>query len=86
LLQTILFDKKCDRIVDCEDGTDESECSCVDYLRRYHKEAICDGITDCKDMSDEVECGRYRAINNYLDQPLRFWTYSKFKKLLDCQN
>lgn len=54
----IPFNEKCDRVVNCEDGSDESDCSCVDYLKRFHKDAICDGVTDCKDMSDESDCGK----------------------------
>ncbi|CAG9836716.1 unnamed protein product [Diabrotica balteata] len=39
----------------CEDGTDESNCKCVDYVRSHNPKAVCDGITDCHDLSDE-EC------------------------------
>ncbi|XP_015840900.2 serine protease nudel isoform X2 [Tribolium castaneum] len=56
MLQTIPYDEKCNKVVNCEDGTDEADCSCVDYLRRFHKDAICDGVTDCRDMSDESNC------------------------------
>lgn len=32
ILQSIHIDHRCDRIIDCEDGTDEKECTCKDYL------------------------------------------------------
>uniref|UniRef100_A0A6P7FDM3 Serine protease nudel-like n=1 Tax=Diabrotica virgifera virgifera TaxID=50390 RepID=A0A6P7FDM3_DIAVI len=53
LLQLIPFQKKCNKIVDCEDGSDESHCKCVDYVRSHNPKAVCDGITDCHDLSDE---------------------------------
>ncbi|XP_072384349.1 serine protease ndl [Diabrotica undecimpunctata] len=53
LLQLIPFHKKCNKIVDCEDGTDESNCKCVDYVKSHNPKAVCDGITDCHDLSDE---------------------------------
>lgn len=48
--------KRCNRILDCEDGTDESECKCVDFLKLSHPEAICDGVVDCEDSTDESFC------------------------------
>ncbi|XP_044258893.1 serine protease nudel-like [Tribolium madens] len=65
MLQTIPYDEKCNKVVNCEDGTDEADCSCVDYLKRFHKDAICDGVTDCKDMSDEANCVKC-PTNQYL--------------------
>lgn len=59
MFQIIPSHEKCDQVVNCEDGTDELDCSCVDYLHRFHEEAICDGVTDCRDMSDEADCGMF---------------------------
>lgn len=56
LLQHIPQKKVCDRITDCEDGTDEIGCTCKDYLLTRHPTAICDGVTDCADLSDEANC------------------------------
>lgn len=58
VFQTIPFNERCNRKVDCEDGTDETDCLCVDYLKRFDNEAICNGVTDCKDLSDEMDCGK----------------------------
>ena len=59
--------KRCDGIMDCLDGIDETHCGvckrtdftcvnargneCIPYLKR------CDGISDCSDGSDENNCG-----------------------------
>ncbi|XP_012280703.1 serine protease nudel [Orussus abietinus] len=56
LVQTISAEQKCDRISDCEDGTDESDCSCKDFLLHERPGAICDGRVDCYDGSDEENC------------------------------
>ena len=58
MLQVIPITKKCDKILDCEDGTDELNCSCGDYIKNVDESAICDGITDCVDLSDERDCGK----------------------------
>ncbi|XP_017777496.1 PREDICTED: serine protease nudel-like [Nicrophorus vespilloides] len=57
MLEIIPLAKKCDKVIDCQDGTDEEFCTCSDYLKNTHPEAICDGVTDCKDLSDESNCG-----------------------------
>ncbi|XP_030766039.1 uncharacterized protein LOC115890059 isoform X2 [Sitophilus oryzae] len=56
LLQIIPMDRRCNKIEDCEDGTDETNCTCADYVRNMDASAICDGITDCWDASDEENC------------------------------
>nr|NP_523947.2 nudel [Drosophila melanogaster]P98159.2 RecName: Full=Serine protease nudel; Flags: Precursor [Drosophila melanogaster]AAF50656.1 nudel [Drosophila melanogaster] len=47
---------RCDRKVDCEDGTDELDCTCKDYLKGSLKGLICDGKADCEDLTDEQNC------------------------------
>lgn len=56
--------KRCDRIIDCLDNSDEMGCvgfcspseymcedeSCIDERLR------CDGLLDCRDGSDEKDC------------------------------
>lgn len=60
MLQIIPLKEKCNKIINCEDGTDETACRCVDYLEQSSfGTAICDGITDCKDLSDEEFCGNH---------------------------
>ncbi|XP_072746689.1 serine protease ndl [Anoplolepis gracilipes] len=56
LIQTITIDKRCDRHLDCEDGTDEKDCTCRDYLSNLQPTAICDGHLDCDDETDEKYC------------------------------
>lgn len=51
--------QKCDKVINCEDGTDESNCTCAEYLQNTHPSAICNGITDCADLSDESNCRKY---------------------------
>lgn len=56
-IQTITINKRCDRHVDCEDATDEKDCTCRDYLLNMQPMAICDGHLDCNDETDEKDCG-----------------------------
>ena len=44
----------CDMVVDCEDNSDEDECSCVERLVKDKK---CDGYVDCAGAADEADCG-----------------------------
>ncbi|XP_014475627.1 PREDICTED: serine protease nudel [Dinoponera quadriceps] len=57
LIQTITIGKRCDKRLDCEDGTDEEGCTCKDYLSNLRATAICDGHLDCDDETDEKNCG-----------------------------
>ncbi|XP_044743692.1 serine protease nudel [Chrysoperla carnea] len=63
ILQNVPIDKKCDKHIDCEDATDEKECTCKDFLQKSHSEAICDGNFDCADGTDESNC--YSCPINY---------------------
>ncbi|CAH2105761.1 unnamed protein product [Euphydryas editha] len=54
--QTVPFIQRCDQKADCEDGTDELDCTCLDYLTTFDNNIICDGYFDCVDGQDELDC------------------------------
>ncbi|XP_059046036.1 serine protease nudel [Achroia grisella] len=54
--QNIPYQYRCDHKADCEDGTDEFDCSCIDYLSTFDMKLLCDGIFDCADGQDETDC------------------------------
>ncbi|CAG4993032.1 unnamed protein product [Parnassius apollo] len=54
--QSVPFDKRCDNKADCEDGTDEQDCTCVDYLLTFNENLVCDGNFDCIAGEDELDC------------------------------
>lgn len=58
LQQLISYKKRCNGLKDCEDGTDEVNCTCAEYLKNFYPDAVCDGVTDCADFSDEKNCGK----------------------------
>ncbi|XP_011186210.3 serine protease nudel [Zeugodacus cucurbitae] len=55
--QIVELANRCDRVLDCEDGTDEESCTCRDYLKGSLNILICDGKVDCEDLTDEENCG-----------------------------
>ncbi|CAG9133134.1 unnamed protein product [Plutella xylostella] len=54
--QSIPYHHRCNHKADCEDGTDELDCSCVDYVTTFDEKLICDGVVDCADGHDELNC------------------------------
>lgn len=65
IIQTIPIEKRCNNVYDCEDATDEEDCTCKDYLRWEHASAICDGHVDCSDGSDEDDCSNDKLMKFY---------------------
>lgn len=64
LLQLISHEKRCNKVKDCEDGTDEVNCRCGDYLKIFHPTAVCDGVIDCLDSSDEIACRKLIKLHS----------------------
>ncbi|XP_031768361.2 serine protease nudel [Galleria mellonella] len=60
--QIIPYHYRCDQKADCEDGTDEFDCSCIDYISTFDKKLLCDGVFDCADGQDEIDC--YSCADN----------------------
>jgi Low-density lipoprotein receptor domain class A. len=58
-----LLTKYCDGIPDCEDLSDEMECTCVLKLLTIQPKFVCDEHVDCPDGSDEEDCGNYGIKN-----------------------
>ncbi|KAG8038508.1 hypothetical protein G9C98_006204, partial [Cotesia typhae] len=62
--QTIPRSLRCDKKIDCQDGSDELNCRCTDILYIKHPLSICNGRIDCADKSDELNCHDGRNKNN----------------------
>lgn len=69
MIQSIPMTARCNKIIDCEDGTDEVNCTCKDILMNVHPSAVCNGRVDCYDATDEKDCS-----NNFIKF---FYTYCK---------
>lgn len=54
--QQVNINHRCDKIQDCQDGTDEEGCTCRDYLAGNQTALICNGHVDCADKTDEENC------------------------------
>lgn len=66
ILQKINLKNRCDHIVDCDDGTDEVNCTCKDYLQLELRDLICDDHVDCSDGTDEDDCGTLHSLVSLL--------------------
>ncbi|XP_055910873.1 serine protease nudel [Eupeodes corollae] len=84
--QIIDISNRCDRIADCEDGTDEDGCTCRQYLKGPLNILICDGKIDCDDFTDEDDCGNCTA-NQFLCPMSKTCidSTSRCDEIVDCQ-
>ncbi|CAG0908773.1 unnamed protein product, partial [Darwinula stevensoni] len=61
---------RCNQAKDCEDGSDERDCTCAELLQaKFLLRKICDGVSDCWDFSDEKNCewctpGQYHCLES----------------------
>ncbi|CAB4060035.1 unnamed protein product [Lepeophtheirus salmonis] len=79
------MDIKCDFKKDCMDGSDETNCLCVDYLRKNGSQ-ICDGISDCPDSSDELNCETCGSDEFFCDLSSKCIPKKKVcDKIIDCK-
>ncbi|XP_055842461.1 serine protease nudel [Episyrphus balteatus] len=84
--QIIDIGNRCDRIADCEDGTDEDGCTCRQYLKGPLNILICDGKIDCEDFTDEDDCGN--CTSTQFPCPLSktcINSTSRCDDIVDCQ-
>ncbi|KAG7203877.1 hypothetical protein KM043_017931 [Ampulex compressa] len=69
LMQSIPMSERCDRILNCEDGSDEANCTCKEFLINLRPSAICNGLVDCYDGTDEADC-ELSAASSMIDKQI----------------
>lgn len=72
MTQSINIDQRCDKIFDCEDGSDEEECTCREYLKHGFSKMICDGHVDCADLTDEEGCSKLKEEQKLRKLSIKF--------------
>ena len=71
-IKCIDYSQVCNLVYDCEDGSDETQCTnhfqCNSSGKLLPKSKICDGHIDCADLSDECneQCSKKLLEGNFL--------------------
>lgn len=82
--QCVPADSPCNGTRECDDGSDEAECSCKrGEFRCRDKHCItlaqrCNGFIDCEDGEDEFNCGEYSGwALCFLERYDKFYSFNK---------